>query len=61
MSFPTLCLKRTLLIKQGRDQVLGLCWLENTKKTKTLLITLNPSAHEQDEVDVMCFVQLQHG
>ena len=27
-------------IKQGRDQVHGLCWWENTNKTKTLLILL---------------------
>ena len=56
-TFPTFCLKCVLLIRQGRDQVHGLCWWENTNRTKTLLIL-----HiEQDEVDVMCFVQLCHG
>ena len=40
--FPTLCLKCVLLIRQGRDQVHGLCWWENTNRTKTLLIALYP-------------------
>jgi hypothetical protein len=39
--FPlTLCLKCALLIRQGRDQVHGLYWWENTNRTKTLLILL---------------------
>ena len=38
LSSPTLCLKCVLLIKQGRDQVHGLCWWENTNRTKTLFI-----------------------
>ena len=33
--FPTLCLKCVLLIRQGRDQVHGLCWWGNTNITKT--------------------------
>ena len=39
---PTLCLKRVLLIRQGRDQVHGLCWWINTNRTKTLFILLYP-------------------
>ena len=34
----TLCLKCVLLIRQGRDQVHGLCWWKNTNRTKTLFI-----------------------
>ena len=33
-------LKCVLLIRQGRDQVHGLCWWENTNKTKMLFIPL---------------------
>ena len=36
----TLCLNCVLLIRQGRDQVHGLYWWENTNRTKTLLILL---------------------
>jgi hypothetical protein len=36
----TLCLKCVLLIKQGRDQVHGPCWWENTNITRNLLILL---------------------
>ena len=38
----TLYLKCVLLIRQGRDQVHGLRWWENTNRTKTLLIPLYP-------------------
>ena len=38
----TLCLKCVLLVRQGRDQVHGLCWWEFTNRTKTLLIPLYP-------------------
>ena len=34
---PTLCLKCVLLIRQGRDQVHGLCWWENTNRTKNFI------------------------
>ena len=33
----TLCLKCVLLIRQGRDQVHGLCWWENTNITKNFI------------------------
>ena len=55
INFPTLCLKCVLLIKQGRDQVHGLCWWENTNRTKILFFS-NLRHMEQDEVDVMRFV-----
>ena len=38
---PMFCLKCVLLIRQGRDQVHGLCWWENTNKTKTFLFFSN--------------------
>ena len=38
--FPHLCLKCVLIIRQGRDQVHGLRWWENTNRTKTLFILL---------------------
>ena len=39
-NFPTLCLKCVLLIRQGRDQVHGPCWWENTNRTKIVFIVL---------------------
>ena len=57
----TLCLKCVMLIRQGRDQVHELCWWENTNRTKTYLFFSNLRHIEQDEVDVVCFVQLCHG
>ena len=38
----TLCLNCVLLIRQGRDQVHGLYWWENTDKIKVLFILLKP-------------------
>ena len=37
---PMFCLKCVLLIRQGRDQVHGLCWWGNTNKTKNFLICI---------------------
>ena len=39
-TFPTLCLKCVLHIGQGRDQVHGLYWWEDTSRTKILFIPL---------------------
>ena len=36
----TLCLKCVLLMREGRDQVHGLYWWENTNRTKILFILL---------------------
>ena len=57
-TFPTLCLKCVLLIRQGRDQVHGLCWWKNTTEPKLYSFFSSLRHMEQDEVDVMRFVQL---
>ena len=41
-TFPTVCLKCVLLVRQGRDQVHRFCWWKNTNITKTLFILLSP-------------------
>ena len=45
-------------IKQGRDQVHGLCWWETPTEPKLYLFFSILRHIEQDEVDVVCFVQL---
>ena len=55
-TFPILSLKCVLLIRQGRDQVHGLCWWETPTELKFYSFFSNLRHIEQDKVDVITWV-----
>ena len=57
---PTLFLKRVLLIRQGEIKYMGSVGGKTPTESKLYLLFSNLRHIEQDEVDVICCVQLYH-